>query len=115
MPVIIMDRCFLSNISYFFPSSLENPFFLKLAMFFEPRIYPEKIFILDVDPSTAQKRDNFQKNIDWLTKTRTTYLKSSKSPLLKKYHIAIIRDLYSIEQKTDIIANYIHHNFEKAT
>lgn len=40
--IVIMDRCFLSNICYFFPNALSNPRLFKLAMVFEPNIYPQK-------------------------------------------------------------------------
>ncbi len=112
-PIIVMDRCFLSNISYFFSASLKSVFFMRLIMLFEPRIFPQKIFILDVDPSVAQKRDNFQKDLAWLSKTRNVYLQASESLLLKRYQITVIKDNYSIEQKTDIIVNYIRENLER--
>lgn len=105
--LVIMDRCFLSNICYFFPNALSNPKLLKLAMMFEPNIYPQKIFILDVEPKIAQNRDNFNKEIKWLEETNKVYKNASKSKLLKKYNIETIKDNYTINEKIDIIKRYV--------
>lgn len=110
--LVIMDRCFLSNICYFFPKALSNAKLLKLAMLFEPDIYPQKIFILDVNPKIAQKRDGFNKEIKWLEKTNQIYLNSAKSKLLKKYNIEIIKDTCTIDEKLDIIKKYIEKNIK---
>lgn len=108
--LVIMDRCFLSNICYFFPNALSNSKLYKLAMKFEPNIYPQKIFILNVNPKIAQKRDNFNKEIKWLEETNQVYNNSAKSKLLKKYDIEIIKDTYTIDEKIDIIKEYINKN-----
>lgn len=110
--VIIMDRCFLSNICYYFPKALKSYFWFKFALFFEPNIYPQKIFIIDVNPVIAQRRDAFQKELSWLRKTRKVYIESSKSKLLKNYHIEIIEDKYTIDQKIKIIVNYIDNEIK---
>ena len=103
-----MDRCFLSNICYFFPNALSNSTILKLAMVFEPNIYPQKIFILNVNPKIAQKKDSYNKEIKWLEETNQVYINSEKSKLLKKYNIEIIKDTYTINEKIDIIKEYIN-------
>lgn len=107
--IIIMDRCFLSSFCYFFPYALHKRFLFKFLLLFEPHIYPRKIFIIDVDPVIAQKRDKFEKDLLWLKKTRKSYIQYSKSDLLKEYNIEIIKDKYSIKKKVDIIANYINN------
>lgn len=108
--LVIMDRCFLSNICYFFPRALINYKLFKLVMKFEPNIYPQKIFILNVNPKIAQKRDNFNKEIKWLEKTNQVYKNSVKSKLLKKYGIESIKDTYTIDEKIDIIKEYVDKN-----
>ncbi len=108
--LVIMDRCFLSNICYFFPHALSNDKILKLAMKFEPNIFPQKIFVLDVNPQVAQKRDKFDKEIKWLEKTNQVYKNSIKSKMLRKYKIEILKDNYTIDEKIDIIKNYVKHN-----
>lgn len=110
--IIIMDRCFLSNICYYFPNALKSYFWLKFALFFEPNIYPQKIFIIDVNPVIAHRRDAFQKELTWLKKTRKIYIESSKSKLLKNYHIEIIENEYTIDQKTKIIVNFIDNEIK---
>lgn len=107
--IIIMDRCFLSNFCYFFPHALQKRFLFKFLLFFEPHIYPQKIFIIDVNPIVAQKRDKFEKDLLWLKKTRKSYIQYSKSDLLKEYNIEIIEDKYSIKEKVDIIVSYINN------
>lgn len=105
--IIVMDRCFLSNICYFYPQSLTNPKLFRFLMFFEPRLYPQKIFILDVVPSVAQIRDSFKKDLGWLVNTRAAYLNTLHSKYLSKYNIEIINEELNIEEKTKIILNYI--------
>lgn len=105
--IIIMDRCFLSNICYFYPQSLKNKKFFNFIMHFEPRLFPHKIFILDAIPSIAQVRDSFKKDLEWLVNTRRAYLNTQHSKDLKKYNIEILNEKLSIEEKTKIISNYI--------
>ena len=105
--LVIMDRCFLSNLCYFFPNALSNSKLFKLAMVLEPNIYQQKIFVLNVNPKIAQKRDDFNKEIKWLEKTNQVYNNSTKSKLLKQYNIEIIKDTYTIEQKIEVIKEYI--------
>ena len=105
--IIIMDRCFLSNICYFYPQSLSSRKLFNLVMCFEPRFFPQKIFILDVTPSIAQVRDLYKKDLKWLIDTRTAYLSAQYSRILQKYNIEVLNENLSIETKAKIISNYI--------
>ncbi len=102
--IVIMDRCFLSNICYFFPAALEKKKLRKILLKIEPRIFPDKIYILDVDPEVAWKRDNCQKDLDWLKKTREFYIKAG---LIKEFSIEIISPMTEIEGPYAIISKYI--------
>lgn len=106
--IIIMDRCFLSNICYFYPKALNSKKLFDFLMHFEPKLFPQKIFILDVIPSAAQERDLFKKDLKWLVNTRIAYLNTPHSKDLTKYDIEILNEKLSIEKKTKIISNYIH-------
>lgn len=106
-PIIVMDRCFLSNICYFYPAALDNPKLLRFIMKFEVNLLPEKIFILDVDPNIGWHRDKNKKTLKWLTETRNAYLASAKSALLSKYDIQIIESHDTIEKTYEIIAKEI--------
>ena len=114
-PVVIMDRCFLSNICYFFPRAIQSGFLLRLSSLFEPSIYPQKIFILDVDPALGQKRDNFQKELSWLKKTRKNYIRSAESNYLKSYNIQVIEDTKSTKEVVQIIVGFIDEMLEEIT
>ena len=92
--IVIMDRCFLSNICYFFPSALDSGILRQILLIIEPRIIPDKIFILDVDPEVAWRRDNCSKDLDWLRETRKCYKKSGK---LKEFAIDIISPMSEID------------------
>lgn len=105
--IIIMDRCFLSNICYFYPQSLKNKKLFDFIMHFEPQLFPHKIFILDVIPSTAQVRDLYKKDLEWLVNARTAYLNAQYSKPLSKYNIEILNEKLSIEEKAKIISNYV--------
>lgn len=105
--VIIMDRCFLSNLCYFFPESLFDKELLKKILFFEIKLFPQKIFILDVDPNTGQKRDKNKKDLNWLYKTRNNYLKAPYSILSKYIEIEIFDDSISVDDKCKKIMEYI--------
>lgn len=105
--LVIMDRCFLSNICYFFPNAIGNQKILNLIMRFEVPLYPQKIFILDVQPEVGQKRDENKKKLEWLTITRDAYNLTEKSPVLAKYNIQIIEDSMSPQEKCNIISKYI--------
>lgn len=105
--VIIMDRCFLSNICYFCPKALKNKRILSLLLFFEVKMFPQKIFILDVAPIIGQKRDLNKKSLKWLTNTRNAYLEAIDSSLLKMVKIELIPKELTIEKKCNIIINYI--------
>lgn len=108
VPIVLMDRCFLSNICYFYPKALSKKAVLKLALLFEAPVFPQKIFIIDADPRVAQKRDGFQKSLKWLEDTQKIYLTSADSNVLKKYNIEVIWDQYSITEKVNIIVDYIN-------
>lgn len=105
--IIIMDRCFLSNICYFFPKALKNKRFLKKLLFFEVKLFPKKIFILDVESKTGQIRDSNRKSLKWLKVTRNAYLEAANSNLTKLVDIELIQDDLSIEEKCNIIIKYI--------
>ena len=106
-PIVLMDRCFLSNFCYFYFDALfdENEFQKKL--WFEIGLMPQKVFILDVDPLTAYHRDNKKKQISWLATTREHYLQAKDRPLLKKYCIEIISPDLTIQEKKEKIVDYI--------
>ena len=106
-PITIMDRCFLSNICYYYPVAMKNRMFLWLALLFEIKIFPDQIFIIDEEPSTAHQRDGYQKELDWLISTRNNYLQSAESELLKKYNITIVPKELSVESKASIIIEAI--------
>ena len=105
--IIIMDRCFLSNICYFYPQSLIDQRLFKTLMHFEPRLFPQKIFILDVLPSVAQIRDVYRKDLEWLSNTRTAYLNTRYSKNLINYDIEVLSEKLNIEEKAEIISGYI--------
>lgn len=106
-PVILMDRCFLSNFCYFYFESLFTAKEFKKKMRFEIKLMPQKIFIIDADPLVAYHRDKKKKHIDWLITTRKHYLQAISSPLMGKYHIEIISNDLTIEEKKERIADYI--------
>ena len=105
--IIIMDRCFLSNICYFFPKALKNNKLLKKLLFFEVKLFPQKIFILDVEPKKGQMRDENRKSLKWLTATRNAYLEAIDSSVTKLVKIELIPEKLPIEKKCNIIINYI--------
>lgn len=107
--IVIMDRCFLSNICYFIPKALDNKILLKLALMFEIKIFPKSIFILNVDPAVGCYRDKNKKTIEWLEKTQRAYLHSEKSVLLKWISIKVIDP----ETNTDEICNIILKNIKE--
>lgn len=105
--LILMDRCFLSNICYFYPSALNNKKLFNAIMKIEVPLYPDAIFILDVDPQIGRERDSRKKTLTWMSKTRIAYLNSEKSPQLSQYNIHIIEDTMSVEDKCKILSRYI--------
>ena len=105
--IIFMDRCFLSNICYFFPKALEKEKLLNILMIFEPKFFPHKIFVLDVEPHISQKRDRYKKELYWLEQSRNGYLNSACSKLLRKYDIEILDAEMRLSEKVDIISRYI--------
>lgn len=105
--IVIMDRCFLSNICYFFPKAVCNNKLIKRLLFFEIKIFPQMIFILDVEPETGRIRDANRKSLKWLEDTRKAYLNSAKSNLAKWIKITVIQENLSIDEKKKIIINYI--------
>ena len=106
-PVVLMDRCFLSNICYFYPLAMSNRILLSLALLFEIKLFPQAIFLLDEDPVVAQRRDHYQKSLDWLTRTRDNYLAASCASALNAFHIQIVPKEISMEEKVDILCRYI--------
>lgn len=110
--IIIMDRCFLSNICYFYPAALDNPKLLRFIMTFEVNLWPNEIFILDVDPRIGWNRDKNKKTLKWITETRNAYLAAEKSELLSKYNIKVIENLGAIEETYEIIINQIRRKIE---
>ena len=105
--ILIMDRCFLSNICYFYPFVLKNKTLFKFAMLFELNLFPHEIYIIDEDPAVAQKRDNMEKELNWLRKTRVHYLDAQKSSALLKYNISILSNELTIEEKRALIGKKI--------
>lgn len=105
--IIIMDRCFLSNVCYFFPNALHCNKLLKKLLFFEIKLFPQMIFIIDVNPEIGQIRDYKRKSLEWLKKTRKAYLEAENSNLVKWVSIEVIRESLSVEEKCNIIINYI--------
>lgn len=105
--IVIMDRCFLSNICYFFPKAIWNGKLLDRLLLFEIKIFPQMIFILDVAPKTGRIRDANRKSLEWLENTREAYLNAANSELNKWINITVIQENLSIEEKKKIIINYI--------
>lgn len=106
-PIVIMDRCFLSNICYFFPKALYDQKLLKRVLYWEVKLIPKKIFILDVDPRIGMIRDNKKKSLDWLTSSREAYLNSSNSLINEYVNIEILKQEFSTKQKVKVIIEYI--------
>lgn len=105
--LILMDRCFLSNICYFYPSALHHELRFKLAMLFEIKLKPSIIIIIDEDPYVAQKRDQMKKEFCWLETTREHYLSSIDAAVLKEYEICLIPMDLSIVKKEEVIVKVI--------
>lgn len=105
--IIIMDRCFLSNICYFFPQALYDEKKLKKVLFWEIKLLPKTVFILDVDPVVGMIRDNNRKKLDWLSYTREAYLSSQNSLINKLTHIVILKEELSTKEKAKILIEYI--------
>lgn len=102
--IVLMDRCFLSNICYFFPAALEKKPLRKMLLKIEPRIFPDMIYILDAAPEVAWKRDGRKKDLDWLKKTREFYIKAG---LIKEFAIEIIPPMSEIDGPYTIISQAI--------
>lgn len=105
--VIVMDRCFLSNICYYFPGALDDEKKLKTLCIPEIKMYPEAIFILDVSPDVGRERDSNKKTLSWLQETRKNYLHAADSDALKNIMVQIIEEDITIEEKTSIVINYL--------
>ena len=106
-PILLMDRCFLSNICYYYPSAMNNKILYFFAMLFELKLFPDVIFIIDEDAAVAQKRDMMQKDLTWLSKTRLNYLNAPYATALSKYKIFVIQNNLTIEEKRIIISRKI--------
>ena len=70
-------------------------------------MFPQIIFILDVEPKTGRIRDANKKSLKWLEDTREAYLNAVNSDLTKWIKITVIQESLSIEEKKKIIINYI--------
>lgn len=110
--MIVMDRCFLSNICYYFPSALDNQKKLKILCIPEIKMYPEVIFILDVSPDVGRTRDNNKKPLSWLQETRKNYLHAANCDALKNMRVQIIEQDITIEEKTSIVIKYLRKRME---
>ncbi len=107
--VLIMDRCFLSNICYYYPMAMDNKLLFNFTMLFEVKLCPTEIFILDEDAIVAHKRDKMRKKLDWLMQTRSNYLKAaSQAPTLANYRINVIKSGLTPKDKKDIIIERLH-------
>lgn len=106
-PLVIMDRCFLSNICYFFPQAINDKKLFTFVMKFEIPLHPKKIFVLDVKPEVGRERDQNKKDLNWLIETRNTYNRTVDAPTLKKYNIQVIEEGLSIREKYNVISEYI--------
>lgn len=111
--LLIMDRCFLSNICYFYPKALQNKVLFRLAMFLEVKLNPNIIFILDEDESIACMRAGNQKKVGWLKKTRQHYLNVINHASLINCKIDIISKMLTISEKRDYIIEQINHLLEE--
>lgn len=111
--IIVMDRCFLSNICYFFPKALFDSSLLKKLLLLEVKLYPQTIFIIDVKPTVGKCRDNNKKSLKWLIHTRDAYLNAEKSLIANWTNIILIKDDLSIENKANIIIKYIQGEIKK--
>lgn len=105
--ILLMDRCFLSNICYYYPKAMDNKVLYYLATLFEIKISPKVIFIVDEKAEIAHKRDKMEKSLKWLEQTRLNYLKTIDSKYLRKCNITIIPNTLSIEEKQKIIKQCI--------
>lgn len=105
--IVIMDRCFLSNLCYFFPKAIYDKKLCKKIIFFEIKFFPEAIFILDVDPLVGRTRDNDKKPLEWMENTREAYLNVLKSYLADFIHIRVIDERLSMKEKEEVIEKYI--------
>lgn len=107
--IILMDRCFLSNICYFAPEAIHDKKKLNRWMKKEIGMMPEKIFVLDVAPQIAHLRDNMCKPMDWLVNAREAYLDAaSPTSLIQQIsNVEVIKEHLSIDEKLLIIKQYI--------
>lgn len=105
--IILMDRCFLSNICYFFPKALFDSRLLKRLLWLEVKFFPKTIFIIDVEPAIGQLRDKNKKSLEWLIATRNAYINATKSVMTDWINIRVIEDNLSIKSKANIIIKYI--------
>lgn len=108
--IVLMDRCFLTNICYFFPSALNNKVLRKALTKLEPSIIPNKIYVLDVDPVEAWERDNHSKDLGWLTKTRNAYIQAEK---LNEYEVEIIPQMADIDGPSLYISRTIDEKIKQ--
>ena len=105
--ILVMDRCFLSNICYYYPMAMNSKILFKFALLFELRLLPHDIIIIDEDELVAQRRDNMEKDINWLKQTRINYINAQKAIALSNFCITILANNLTIEEKLLFIENII--------
>ena len=111
--ILIMDRCFLSNICYYYPMAMDNRLLYNFVMLFEVKLRPTEIFILDEDAIVAYKHDKMRKKLDWLIQVRSNYLKTPQAPTLANYQINVINSRLTPKDKKDIIIKRLHKLWRK--
>ena len=110
---ILMDRCFLSNICYFYPKAMNKQKHLRLALLFEPKLFPNAIFIIDEEPAISHERDKREKDLEWLIATRQNYLDAANKDTLLKYNISIIPNTLTVDEKLEIVIRKIENLLEE--
>lgn len=111
--ILLMDRCFLSNICYYFPKAMDSRLLYFFTTLFEIKIFPKIVFIIDEKAEIAHRRDKMEKSLQWLERTRLNYLKTKDSICLRKYTIIIIPNTLTIEDKQKIIQQSIKERIAK--
>lgn len=105
--IVIMDRCFLSSMCYFFPKAISSKTACCIFKMLEVKLFPEKIFIIDVDPRIAQQRDGYKKQLKWLIQTRRIYRRCISNESVLKCRIEVLNGQHEINYNSKIILNEI--------
>lgn len=113
VPVILMDRCFLSNVCYYYPYALKYFVTFALSLSFEVKLFPSRIFIIDELADIAWERDNCEKSLSWLNKVRTNYLEVIQHKYASSFQMQIVPASYSLEQKIEYVYHIIKIEMEK--